>query len=382
MDFRLTDDQRMLAESLDRYLAQRYPITRRHAAAASALGFDAEVWAGLVELGAVAALLPEAAGGLGGGGFDITTVFESAGRALLIEPLRGALVVGQILARADHPDRVAAWLARVAAGAVVAFAHEEPDAHYEPWHVATTAQRDAHGWVLDGHKAVVAHAAAADGWLVSARLAGGVRDAAGIGLFWVPRDALGVTVQPYPRIDGGGAADLRFTTAQVPAEALVVGPARASEVLAHGLACATLSLCAEALGAMEVALQQTRDYLQTRRQFGRPIGSFQALQHRVVDLWMAVAQARSAVINAAAAFDGGDALERDRLIAAAKATIGHTGTHVAEECIQLHGGIGMTWELPLAHYAKRLVMIDHEYGDEDHHLARFIALSRLREASA
>jgi len=379
MDFSPTDDQRMLADSLERYLAQRYPIDRRDAAAASPLGYDAEAWAGLVELGAVAALLPESAGGLGGGGFDIATVFESAGRALVIEPLLGALVVGQMLARADAPDAWSPLLERVAAGTVVALAHEEPDAHYEPLHVATTAQHDAGGWVLDGHKAVVAHGAQAEGWLVSARLSGAVRDPAGIGLFWVPRGASGATVRAYPRIDGGGAADLLFEAVRVPAEALVAGSARAPEVLAHGLACGTLALCAEALGAMEVAQRLTRDYLQTRRQFGRPIGSFQALQHRLVDLWMAVEQARSAVINAAAALDGGDALERDCRIAAAKATIGRAGTQVAEESIQLHGGIGMTWELPLSHYAKRLVMIDHEYGDEDHHLARFIALSRERE---
>ncbi len=151
-------------------------------------------------------------------------------------------------------------------------------------------------------------------------------------------------------------------------------------MLAHGLAYGPLALCAEGLGTMEVAFAMTREYLQTRRQFGRPIGSFQALQHRAVDLWMAVQQAHSAVINAAAALDDGDALERDRRIAAAKVTIGRYGIQLAEEGIRLHGGMGMTWELPLAHYAKRLVMIDHEYGDEDHHRARFIVLSREREA--
>lgn len=382
MDFSRTDDQRMLADSLDRYLAQRYPMTRRHAAAASPLGYDAQVWADLVELGAVAALLPASVGGLGGGGFDIATVFESAGRALLIEPLLGALVVGQMLTRADDPPRWQPLLERVLAGAVVALAHDEPEAHHEPHHVATSAGRDAQGWVLDGHKAVVPHGAQAEGWLVSARLSGGVRDRDGIALFWVPRETPGVRVRAYPTIDGGAAADLTLVAAQLPEQALVAGPMHAPAVLAHGLACAVLALCAEGLGAMSQAQRMTRDYLQTRHQFGRPIGSFQALQHRAVDMWMAVEQARSAVINAAAALDGDDALERDRLIAAAKATIGRAGTLVAEESIQLHGGIGMTWELPLSHYAKRLVMIDHQCGDEDHHLARFIALSREREARA
>ena len=213
-----------------------------------------------------------------------------------------------------------------------------------------------------------------------ARLGGGARDAEGLALFWAPRSAPGVTVRAYRRVDGGAAADLVLSAVRLPANARVVGPARAASVLAHGLACGTLALCAEGLGAMEVAFAMTREYLQTRRQFGRPIGSFQALQHRAVDLWMAVQQARSAVVNAAAAFDGDDALERDRRIAAAKVTIGRYGIQLAEEGIQLHGGMGMTWELPLAHHAKRLVMIDHEYGVEDHHLARFMALSREREA--
>ncbi|TSE34783.1 acyl-CoA dehydrogenase family protein [Tepidimonas charontis] len=379
MDFELTAEQRMLAESLDRYLAQRYPIQRRHMAAASPLGYDAQIWGELVELGAVAALLPASAGGLGGG-FDIATVFECAGRALLIEPLLGALVVGQILQRADAPDDWAPWLQRIAAGVVVALAHQEPDAHYEASHVATIAQRDAAGWVLDGHKAVVRHGGQAEGWLVSARLSGAVRDPDGIALFWVPHDSPGVTVRSYPCIDGGAAAELTLAAARVPPEALVVGPARAAAVLAHGLACGTLALCAEALGAMTVAFTHTRDYLQTRHQFGGPIGRFQALQHRLVDLWMAVEQTRSAVINAAAALDGDDPGERDRLVSAAKATVGRYAIQLAEEAIQLHGGIGMTWELPLSHYAKRLVMIDHEFGDEDHHLARFIALSRPRTA--
>jgi alkylation response protein AidB-like acyl-CoA dehydrogenase len=380
MDFSWTDDQRMLADSLQRYLAQRYLLARRHAASASPLGYDAQAWRELVELGAVAALLPPQVGGLGGGGFDIMAVFECVGRALVVEPLLGSLVVGQMLAHADAPPTWGALSEDIAQGTVVALAHHEPDGSVEPTAIATTARGDADGWVLDGHKAVVPHGGQASGWLVSARLGGGVRDAEGLALFWVPCSAPGVTVRAYRRVDGGAAADLVLSAVRLPANALVVGPARAASVLAHGLACGTLALCAEGLGAMEVAFAMTREYLQTRRQFGRPIGSFQALQHRAVDLWMAVQQARSAVINAAAAFDGDDALERDRRIAAAKVTIGRYGIQLAEEGIQLHGGMGMTWELPLAHYAKRLVMIDHEYGDEDHHLARFIVLSREREA--
>lgn len=382
MDFNLSEDQRMLADTLGRYLAQRYPIERRHAAAAAALGYDPAVWQGLVELGAVAALLPDAAGGLGGSGFDIMTVFEQAGRALVQEPLLGALLVGQALALADAPAHWQSLLQRLHDGAVVALAHTEPDAHHERWTVTTVAQHDPGGWVLDGHKAVVPLGAQAEGWLVSARVGGGVHERGGIGLFWVPRTAPGVRLRDYRRIDGGRAAELELRTVQLDAQALVVGPARGADVLDLVLDAGVLALSAEALGAMDVAFERTREYLQTRRQFGRPIGSFQALQHRMVDLWMGLEQTRSAVINAAAAWDGDDPTQRAWACAAAKVSVGRHGIHLAEEAIQLHGGIGMTWELPLAHYAKRLVMIDHELGDEDHHLQRCIELMRQRAALA
>lgn len=371
---------RKLSIFVGRYLAQRYPIERRHAAAASALGYDAEVWQGMVELGAVAALLPESAGGLGGGGFDITTVFEQAGRALVQEPLFGALLVGQALARADEPARCYGVLQRLHKGAVMALAHTEPDAHDERWYVATVAQRNPAGWVLDGHKAVVPFGAQTEGWLVSARVEGRVHERDGIALFWVPRSAPGVQLRDYRRIDGGRAAELVLRTLQVDAHAMVVGPHHGPHVLEAVLDAGTLALSAEASGAMAVAFGHTRQCLQTRQQFGRPIGTFQALQHRMVDLWMALEQTHSAVINAAAAWDDDDPIQRAWACSAAKASVGHHGTRLAEGAIQLHGGMGMTWELPLAHYAKRLVMIDHELGDEDHHLARVMALSRQRQA--
>jgi len=205
-------------------------------------------------------------------------------------------------------------------------------------------------------------------------------DAAGIGLFVVPADAPGVSLRDYRKIDGGRAAEVRFERVALPADAALgapdahdgeAGAALLERVLGYGL----LALSAEALGAMDIAKEYTLDYLRTRKQFGMPIGSFQALQHRMADLLLEVEQARSAVINAAAQLDAPRAV-RERALAAAKYTIGRIGTLVAEESIQLHGGIGMTWELPLSHYAKRLVMIDHQLGDEDHQLARYIALSK------
>jgi len=200
-----------------------------------------------------------------------------------------------------------------------------------------------------------------------------VDSADGISLFLVPGDAAGLQRRSYSRIDGGSACELVLDQVLVDAGALLGAEGQGLATLELAVGCGVLALCAEAVGAMDVAKQSTLEYLQTRKQFGKPIGSFQALQHRMADLLLEVEQARSAVINAAAALDA-DRSTRERALSAAKFTIGRIGTRVAEESIQLHGGIGMTWELPLSHYAKRLVMIDHQLGDEDHHLARYMAL--------
>jgi alkylation response protein AidB-like acyl-CoA dehydrogenase len=200
-----------------------------------------------------------------------------------------------------------------------------------------------------------------------------VAEADGISLFVLPAKAEGLRLQGYPTIDGGHAAEVFLEGVRVPVTALLGAEGQGVATLEHAVGRGTLALCAEALGAMDTAKAMTIEYLQTRKQFGKPIGSFQALQHRMADVLLEIEQARSAVINAAAALDA-DRLPRERALSAAKYSIGRIGTLVAEETIQLHGGIGMTWELPLPHYAKRLVMIDHQLGDEDHHLARFIAL--------
>jgi len=219
--------------------------------------------------------------------------------------------------------------------------------------------------------------------VVSARTSGTVADEDGISLFLVPTDTPGLRRQGAPTHDGGRAADVHLHEVRLPASALLGGEAQLGQghaTLEHAVGRGLLALCAEALGAMEVAKQSTIEYLQTRQQFGVPIGSFQALQHRMADVLLEIEQARSAVINAAAALDA-DRFTRERALSAAKYSIGCIGSLVAQECIQLHGGIGMTWELPLSHYAKRLVMIDHQLGDEDHHLARFIALGQQGSAA-
>jgi len=376
MNFELNEDRRMLADALERYLGEQYPPEVRNRTAYGPQGHSPHIFAGLAEIGAIGALFPEAEGGFGGQGPDIAVVFEVLGRHLVAEPVLGALLVGRALVQAGTAAQKA-QLEGILAGSVLAtLAHDEPANHYELNRVATTATRDGDGWVLDGAKAVVPFGDQAQLLLVSARTAGGVADPQGISLFLVPGDAPGLAMRGYGRIDGGHAAEVTLRQVRVDAGALLgaegAGHALLERVLGYGL----LALSAESLGAMERAKADTLEYLRTRRQFGVPIGSFQALQHRMADLLLEVEQARSAVINAAAAVDGeDDRVAREKALSAAKYSVGRIGTLIAEEAIQMHGGIGVTWELPLAHYAKRLVMIDHQLGDMDHHLARWMALA-------
>ncbi len=388
MDFTHSEDRRMLADSLNRFVDAQYGFPVRERIARSAAGYSAELWQRFAELGVVGALFGEADGGYGGAGFDLAVVFECLGRGLVVEPFLGALMAGRAIAASGNAAQRARLAALIDGSATAAFAHAEPGGHYEPYRVHTRARADGDGWRLDGAKAVVEHGAQAAFTVVSARLDGAEDASDGLALFVVPRDAAGATWRDGARIDGGRAAELRLDGVCVDASArLDAGGRDAAALLEHATGCGLLALCAEALGAMDVVKTQTIDYLRTRQQFGVPIGGFQALQHRVADLLLEIEQARSAVINAAAALDAGDQSDaarraRERALSAAKVTIGRVGTRVAEEAIQLHGGIGMTWELPLAHYAKRLVMIDHQLGDEDHHLQRYIALGREGAAPA
>lgn len=376
MNFVHTEDRRMLADTLNRYLDQEYGFEARNAVAYGPSGHSPQVWAQLAELGAIGVLLKESDGGYGGEGFDIAVVFEALGRGLVVEPvLDTAVLVGRAISKAGDAAQRERLQAMVGGELLASFAHTEPASGYELSRVHTRAERRGDDWVLSGTKAVVAHAEHAGLFLVSARTAGAEDATGGISLFLVPAAAVGLTVRGYGLIDGGRAADLSLQEVVVPAEALLGTEGEGYETLEYAVGAGVLALCAEALGAMDVARDATLEYLRTRKQFGVPIGSFQALQHRMADLLIEIEQARSAVINAAAALDA-DRVARERALSAAKYTIGRTGTRVAEECIQLHGGIGMTWELPLGHYAKRLVMIDHQLGDEDYHLERYIALGR------
>ncbi|AUW56984.1 pimeloyl-CoA dehydrogenase small subunit [Sphingobium sp. SCG-1] len=369
MDFNHSEDRQMLADTLARYLQQRYPTGVRHKISSSDTGWSSEHWSALAELGVVGALFPEEAGGFGGSGFDIAAVFEQFGKALVVEPFLGTLLAGRILSKVQGQKQL---LEEVIAGTVpLAFAHEEPQSRYDLAQVAVRAEQNGGVWTLSGCKAVVPQLEAANQILVSARIAGTPGEESGIGLFLTDVASSGSQVRGYPLVDGGRGGELILAGSRA---TLIAenGYSLIEDAVATGL----VALSWEAIGVMDVLKAATLDYLRTRKQFGVPIGKFQALQHRMANMSLEIEQARSAGINAAAALDE-TRVARERAVSAAKFTIGRVGTLVAEEAIQLHGGIGMTWELPLSHYAKRLTMIGHQLGDEDHHLDRFVALGRV-----
>ncbi len=361
MNFEHTDDRRMLADTLVRALRDGYPIETRNAGAYGEAGYDPAVWQQLNELGIVSALFDEAAGGFGGSGFDIMVVFEALGRALVVEPFLGALMAGRALAKAGGHDETLAGI--VSGETIAAFAHDDGA-------TPVTATKSGDGWALSGTKAVVSQAGAASVFVVTIEQDGDPL------VLLVPADTAGVSVRSFNVVEGGAAGDVTFENVTLGADARVggEGQGQGQAIVDAAVGAGLLALSAEAVGAMEFVKEATLGYLRDRKQFGVPIGKFQALQHRMATVLLEIEQAHSAVINAASAFDGDDAKARERALSAAKYTIGRTGALVAEETIQLHGGIGMTWEYAVSHYAKRLVMIDHQLGDEDYHLQRYIAL--------
>ena len=371
MDFSHSDDRRMLADTLARFTADRAAPMARARLAESAPGYDPAVWAEFAELGAIGALFSPDHGGFGGGGFDIMVVFEALGRGLVAAPVLSTLMSGRVLAAAG---RSAELEAVIAGERTIAFAHDEAEAGYDRATVSTHAEHQGDGWVLTGTKSVIRDAEGAD-LLVSARTSGAGDDPEGLSLFLIPVGTAGVSLDGYPCVDGGRAAEVKLEAVTLPASALVGPEGAGGSLIIAAMAAGTLALCSEALGLMEVIRDATIEYLRTRVQFGEPIGRNQALQHRMATVLLEIEQARSAVINAAAALDRADE-GTERMLSAAKYTIGKTGTFVAEEAIQLHGGIGMTWELAMTHFAKRLVLINHQLGDEDYHLARYIALGQ------
>ncbi len=377
MNFELTEERQMLQDTLRRFLSDRYTTARRNEILDSDTGMSAKIWAELAELGIIGALFSEDDGGFGGKGFDIAVVFGELGRAGVVEPFLDTGILGGRLIAALGNEAQKPLVDEVIGGALhLALAHGEPASRYDLNRVETTARArsdDGDDIVLNGRKAVVVNAEAAGQLIVSARESGAAGDTDGISLFLVPGDAPGLTMRGYPLISGGRAAEVTLDDVTIPASARL-GPAGAAFAAIEAVAAAAnVALAAEAVGAMETAVELTREYLMTRKQFGRPIGTFQALAHRFADLLIEMEQARSAVINAAGHLEAAPPV-RDLQIAAARSLLGRVGRLVAEESIQMHGGIAMTQEYELAHIAKRIVMSEHRFGDTDYHLERFIAL--------
>jgi alkylation response protein AidB-like acyl-CoA dehydrogenase len=374
MDFRLSDDRRMLAETLERFLRDNYSQEKRHAIAAGEDGFSREMWRQFCELGAVGAMFPETAGGFGGAGADLTVLFEPLGRALVVEPFLPTLLAGSVLVELGGEAAVERMAQVISGDRLIALAHGEPQARYELADVAAVANRVGKGYLINATKSVVLGGAAADWLLVTARLPGNEGEGQPISAFLVDAAAKEVSRRSYATVDGYAAAEIEI--ADAPAT-LLGEEGSAFAALENAYSRAIVAVCAECLGAMEVAKDLTIEYMHTRKQFGVPIGKFQALQHRMADVLIEIEQMRSAVINAAGHLEDGRA-EREWHVSAAKNLAGRVGRQVAEEAIQIHGGMGMTWEYPVGHYAKRIVMIDHLFGDTDHHLERFIAISAER----
>lgn len=360
MDFSLGEDRQMLVDSLRRFLADKVPFAQRTATAFELPGWSRAIWTQLAELGAIGALFGEDVGGFGGSPFDVGVVFGELGRALVTGPWLGALQAGTVLAAAGDTGTLGQL---ISGEKVIGFAQEEAQTWFDPEAVATTASRAGEGWVLDGAKTVVNSAGSCDALVVVARTE------QGLATFLVEQGAAGQSTRDYLLVDGGAAGDVTF--AATPARLIAQGIEPIETARAIGL----VALSWEAVAVMDTLRDQTLDYLRTRKQFGIPIGKFQALQHRMATVALEIEQARSAAINAADQF-AGTRHERERAVSAAKVTLGKAGALAAEEAIQMHGGIGMTWELAMSHYAKRLVMIGHDLGDEDYHLSRYIALGR------
>jgi pimeloyl-CoA dehydrogenase small subunit len=377
MDFELTEEQRLLKESVERLLKDRYEFETRKKYMAEGDGWSRELWRQYAELGLLGLPFGEKYGGFGGGPVETMIVSEAFGRALALEPFFATVVLGGGFLRFGGSDaQKQALLPKIADGSLLlAFAHVERQSRFDLFDVATAAKREGASYVIDGAKSVVLHGDVADKLIVSARLSGQRRDRDGIGLFLIDAGAPGVSRRGYPTVDGLRAAEVTLAGVRVPAETRIGedGFPLMERVIDAGIA----ALCAEAVGAMGAMHELTVDYLKTRKQFGVPIGAFQALQHRAVDMFIALEQARSMAYFATMMAEEPNAKERRKAIAAAKVQIGRSIRFVGQQAIQLHGGIGMTMEYKVGHYFKRATMIDTLYGDADQHLTELGRLGGL-----
>ena len=386
MDFDLTDEQRLLRDSVDRLLADHYGFAQRRSYLAEPEGWSTALWSRYAEQGLLGLPFTEEYGGFGGGPIEIMLVMEAFGRVLALEPYLATVVLGGTAMRlAGSEAQKSALLPQVAEGHLtLAFAHGERQARYDLTDVLTTAKPIAGGWVLDGAKSVIAHGDSADQLIVSARFSGERDDPDGIGLFLVDAKANGVARRSYPMRDGTRAAEIALSGVEVARDDVLGEPGNAMPVIERVVEAGIAATSAEAVGAMEAMHAMTLEYLKTRQQFGKPIGQNQVLQHRAAEMLIALEQGRSMAMLAAMMVDEPDPAERAHNIAMAKVGVGQASRFVAQNAIQLHGGIGMTEEYAVGHYFRRVMVIEHLFGDPTYHLSRLaegVAVGRIERGA-
>jgi alkylation response protein AidB-like acyl-CoA dehydrogenase len=373
MDFNLSKEQELLRDGLAKFLSVRYGLEKSRAAAKTGIGWQPDIWRGLAtELGILGATLPEDLGGIGGGPIELMVITEALGHALVIEPYVDTVVVaGGLLRRAGNPAATSLLQEIIAGSAIVALAAAEPTSADRGQDVSTTAERDGDGWIVNGRKVMVVGAPLATHLLITARTSG----VDGISLFQVHVGSIGTEVHPYRTIDDRRAADIAFDGVRLPSEALLGEEGQAGASLRRARDEGAAAICSEAVGCMRKVLADTVEYCKQRQQFGQPIGSFQALQHRMVDMYMELEQSVAAVYLAILNLEADEAT-RARAVSAAKATIGRAARFIGQQAVQLHGGMGMTEELAIGHYFKRLTAIQYEFGTTDQHIARYAELTK------
>jgi alkylation response protein AidB-like acyl-CoA dehydrogenase len=378
MDFSLTDTQRLLVDSVERILAERYSFRDRVAALASPTGWSRTLWNGLAEMGVTGLPFDESVGGHGGNAVDVMLVMQAFGGSLLVEPYLPSIVLaGRAFGKAGSQAQRARYLRPIASGErIAAWAHGEPGNRMDPDLVRTQVERDGAGWRVNGRKSQVLHGASADCLVVSARVG---HAQAPMGLFAVDVRAPGVTVHAMRRIDGMPMAEVELRDVSVAAGDQLDAAPDALAVIHEVEDAATAAIVAEAVGAMDAALRLTLDYVKTRKQFGAPIGSFQALQHRAADMHVAIEQARSMAMFAAMSVDEPDPARRGAGVSAAKIVAECAARLVGDSAIQLHGGIGMTNEHPIGHYARKLATLRSSFGDTDFHARRLSRIGSVLE---
>ncbi|SPP98133.1 acyl-CoA dehydrogenase family protein [Bradyrhizobium vignae] len=379
MDFELSEEQRLLKDSVERLMLDNYSFEHRRKYQSEHSRFSETMWMRYAELGFLALPFSEEHGGYGGGPVETMIVMEAFGKALILEPYFATVVLaGGILRHGANETQKSALIPAIAEGRLkLAFAYAELQSRYDLFDIETWAKRDADAWILNGGKGLVLHGDVADKIIVSARTAGASRDKDGIGLFLIDAGAPGLKRRGYVTQDGLRAAEVSLDNVRVDAVNAIGDPVGAFPIIARVADEAIAALCAEAVGCFAEMQATTLDYLKTRKQFGATIGSFQALQHRAVDMFIELEQSRSMAMYATMMVDESKTTERERAISAAKAQIGQSARTIGRQSIQLHGGVGMTMEYRIGHYFKHVTMIDTLLGDADHHLRRLATLGGI-----